>query len=126
MRVYCGPEYGSDHHLVVIKLIVKHRRDKRIKKIEVSNYGTVHKGKYNLENFHNEPTCFLYKLRLANKFQFMSKEKSAKDLYKELKTCYSWSGRRSFGETNQMEKEGLTILVTITKRGRQNHIYEIE
>lgn len=105
VRVHRGSECGSDHHLVVTKLVINYRRkmNKKAEDVESSS-DSLDEKKYNLESLKDESTQFLYKLRLATKLQLVKKGQSARELYNELKICIHEAAEEALGRKRKTQK----------------------
>ena len=70
VRAYRGPNCGSDHKLLVAKILFPYTyttKDKHEEKKENTATVVDKKRKYNIESLQNESTKFLYQQRLNNK-----------------------------------------------------------
>lgn len=97
VRVYRGLECGSDHHVVMAKIVVEYRRI-RNKEKQQDQQSKINECKYNLESLKQESTQFLYKLRLANKLQNMeTKNANAEQLYGQIKAYIQEAAKEALG-----------------------------
>lgn len=84
VRTYRGAECGSDHFLLVSKVIINDRRDNLVKgNVEEMNSESKEENKKcNINSLQHESTQFLYKIRLMNKLQqIRNEERSVEEKY---------------------------------------------
>lgn len=129
VRVYRGSECGSDHHLVVGKIIVNYKYVNEKKSADKENKkNPIDMRKYNIESLKHDSTKFLYKIRLASKLQrIQEKNKSANEIYEQVKTTIHGAAKEALGYIERGKKtqkpewwsEELKELVENKKRAYQ-------
>jgi len=126
VRVYRGAECGTDHHLIIAKVLIKYRASNKIRP-GLNSPEKIDKKRYNLESLKHETSQFLYKLRLATKLHNVTIEnKTAEELYEQIKGCIHEAAREAIGYIEIDEKQNpewwsheMTELVDTKKKAYQ-------
>jgi len=100
VRAYRGPNCGTDHKLLVAKILLPYMcttKDKH-KETKEKNVTMVDKGrKYNIESLQNESTKFLYQQRLNGKLN-QNEFTDTEEMYNYLKKCILEAAKEALGE----------------------------
>src|SRR5215510_9937981 len=122
VRAYRGPNCGTDHKLLVAKILFHYKytnKDKHKEKKENTVTMVDKNRKYNIESLQNESTKFLYQQRLNNKLN-QSKFTDTEEMYNYLNNCIHEAAKEALGEKEvkkgrktifwdeEIEKEGQT------------------
>ncbi|XP_030763574.1 uncharacterized protein LOC115888129 [Sitophilus oryzae] len=98
VRVYRGIECGSDHYLLMAKVVIKYRSSQKEREEHKGNQGKVDSVNYNLDSLRHESVQFLYKLRLASKLQNIQMEQiNTEELYKTIKDSIHQAAEEALG-----------------------------
>ena len=98
VKVHRGSECGSDHHLVIAKIIVNYRKVNTTVSENQQQLNDTSEHKYNIESLKQESTRFLYKLRLANKLQnIRNANVTTEHLYGQIKDCIHEAAKEALG-----------------------------
>jgi len=98
--VYRGPNCGTDHRLLVAKILFPYMHtttDKHKEKKENTEKMVVKKRKYNIESLQNESTKFLYQQRLTNKLN-QNECTDTEEMYNYLEKCIYEAAKEALGE----------------------------
>lgn len=107
VRAFRGPECGSDHYLLVAKVIVNYRKTQpKERPPEQSTSKLPNTIKYNLDSLRQDSVKFLYKLRLANKLQLIQTGNlNPEDIYQHTKRCIHEAASESLGCVENTKKQ---------------------
>jgi hypothetical protein len=100
VRAYRGTNCGTDHKLLVAKILFPYMHtttNKHEEKKENTETMVDKNRKYNIESLQNESTKFLYQQRLTNKLnqnEFVDTE----EMYNYLKMCIHEAAKEALGE----------------------------
>jgi hypothetical protein len=100
VRAYRGPNCGTDHKLLVAKILFPYTyttKDKHEEKKENTATMVDKKRKYNTESLQNESTKFLYQQRLNNKLN-RKELTDTEEMYNYLKNCNHEEAKEALGE----------------------------
>ena len=100
IRAYRGPNCGTDHKLLVAKILFPYMyttKDKHKEKKENTVTMVDKKKKYNIESLQNESTKFLYQQRLNNKLN-RNEFTDTEEVYNYLKNCIHEAAKEALGE----------------------------
>jgi hypothetical protein len=107
VKVFRGPECGSDHHMIIAKVMVTFKREQSShKNDEVTDIGTtIENIKYNLESFKQDSTKFLYKIRIAQKIKNIeTKDLDPESLYEVIKKYIHEAANEALGKVENRKK----------------------
>ena len=97
-RAYRGPNCGTDHKLLVNKILFPYMNTTTDKHEDKNNVTVVDKEKkYNTECLQNESTKFLYQQRLNSKLN-RNEFTDTEEMYKYLKICIHEAAKEALGE----------------------------
>ena len=99
IRAYRGPNCGTDHKILVAKILFPYMyttKDKHEEMKENSVTMVEKKREYNIESLKNERT-FLYQQRLNNKLN-QNEFTDTKEMYNYLKDCIHEAAKEALGE----------------------------
>ena len=102
VRAYRGPNFGTDHNLLVAKISFPYMYTTKDKENTVTM--VYKKVQYNIESLQNESTKFLYQQRLNNKLN-RNEFTDTEEMYNYLKNCIH-EQQRKHQEKKRITKEG--------------------
>jgi len=100
VRAYRGPNCGTDHKLLVAKILFPYMHtttDKHEEKKENTETMVDKNRKYNTESLQNKSTKFLYQQRLTNKLN-QNEFADMEEMYNYLKKCIHEAAKEALGE----------------------------
>jgi hypothetical protein len=100
VRAYRGPNCGTDHKLLVAKILFPYMQtttDKHEVKKENMETMVDKNKKYNIESLQNGSTEFLFQRRLTNKLN-QNKFVDTEDMYNYFKKCIHEAAKKALGE----------------------------
>ena len=106
VRAYRGLNCGTDHKLLVAKILFPYMyptNDKHEEKKENTITMLDKKKKYNIESLQNESTKFLYQQRLKNKLN-LNEFTDTEEMYNYLKNCIHEAAKEA-PEKKRLTKE---------------------
>ncbi len=106
VRVYRGPECGSDHYLTIAKMLINYRKISANHQPDNIRAETLDINKYNLQSLRQESTSFLYKLRIATKLQNIGRGKNtAEGMYQQTKAAIHEAAQEAIGYVEKDKKQ---------------------
>jgi hypothetical protein len=122
VRAYTGPNFGTDHKLLVAKILFPYmytNKDKHEEKKENTVPVVDKNKKYNIESLQNESTIFLYQQRLNNKLN-RSEFTDTEEMYNCLKNYIHEAAKEALGEKEVNKGTETFFGDEEIEKGRQN------
>jgi len=126
VRAYRGPNCGTDHELLVAKILCPYKyrtKDKHEEKKENTVIKVDKKRIYNIERLQNESTKFLYqqrqRQRQRNKLN-LNEFTDTEEMYNYLKNCIHEAAKEALGEKEDNEGRKTIFWDAEIEKERQN------